>query len=354
MLTENRVMQREATIQSKAAEKIIKAAARTGVSADSLCDAAGLEPAALKDSDHRIPFAKIVLLYEKAAELTKDDAFGLHIGENVDPNAFDVLGYSVINSPTFGAALNRVVRYNFIWTNGSTFEVLNGASTTRVVYKYLDPSLKQRRQDAEMSLAAIASLGRRVTGVEWFPNLVSFEHPAPANTSEHQRIFGCEVLFATENNEFIFDSRVLNLPIIKADPGLCAVLDRHAEDLLSRFPAEQNLIDLARATITKELRRGDASLEQVAAEMGMSSRTVQRKLRQHGTSHQKLLDEVRKDLAVRFLREPEMAICEVAYLLGFSESSALHRAFKRWTGSTPNEFRRRSLNLSHPQRSSSL
>ena len=84
-----------------------------------------------------------------------------------------------------------------------------------------------------------------------------------------------------------------------------------------------------------------ASLEVVAERLGMSARTLQRKLHASGTSHQELLDEMRRDLAVRYLREPGMAVCEVAYLLGFSESSAFHRAFKRWTGTTPSEFRRR-------------
>jgi AraC-like DNA-binding protein len=126
-----------------------------------------------------------------------------------------------------------------------------------------------------------------------------------------------------------------------ADPGLCAVLDRHAEELLAKYPREDSLIERLRAIIKQQLSGGDASLERVAQQLGMSGRTLQRKLRDHGSSHQELLDEMRRDLAMRHLREPEMAICEVAYLLGFSESSALHRAFKRWTGMTPSEFRRR-------------
>lgn len=88
------------------------------------------------------------------------------------------------------------------------------------------------------------------------------------------------------------------------------------------------------------MRGGNTAVDRVAEQLGMSARTLQRKLRTFGTSHQELLDEMRKDLAMRYLHEPEMAVCEVAYLLGFSESSAFHRAFKRWTGTTPSEFRR--------------
>src|SRR5687767_2227938 len=116
-------MFRVPTIQANAVEKIIRAAGSSSVPAHSLYEAAGLNPEVLADPDHRIPFSTVVLLYEKAAELTGDAAFGLHVGENVDPKAFDVLGYSVINSPTFGAGLDRMVRYNSLWTNGSAFEV---------------------------------------------------------------------------------------------------------------------------------------------------------------------------------------------------------------------------------------
>lgn len=328
------------TIQAKAVEKIFRAAVPHGIARESLSVAIGFDPNLLADPDSRIPFAKIASLYEKAAELTGDHAFGLHVGESVDPKAFDVLGYSVINSATFGTALERVVRYNFTWTNGSTFEVEAGEETSTIKYIYLDQSVREHRHDAEMTLAAIACLGRAVTGVEWFPLSVCFQHPEPAVVSEHQRIFRCPVKFNSGSNILVVESSVLGLPIVKADPGLCAVLDRHAEELLDKYPHRDNFLARLREIIKDSLNGGDPGLEHVAGQLDMSARTLQRKLREHGTSHQELLDQMRKDLAMRYLREPEMAICEVAYLLGFSESSALHRAFKRWTGMTPNEFRK--------------
>src|SRR3989442_306668 len=332
-------MSRVPTIQARAVEKIARAAALRGVAARSLYEAVGLKAAVLDDPDQRIPFAQIVSLYEKAASLSGDDAFGLHVGEHVDPKAFDVLGYSVINSPTFGEALDRVVRYNFIWTNGSYFTVDKTGLDTRIIYTYLDDSLTARRHDTEMTLAAISVLGRRTTDTDWSPSEVSFQHTRPRDTSEHQRIFRCPVRFGAKANEFRFNSLHLRLPIVKADAGLCAVLDRHAVELLARYPREDTLIERLRTIVKHELNGGDASLERVSDQLGLSARTLQRKLREHGTSHQELLTQMRKDLAMRYLREPAMAICEVAYLLGFSESSAFHRAFKRWTGKTPNEFR---------------
>ena len=340
LLTES-LLSKVRTIQAKAAEKIIRAAAGRGVPAAALYRAVGMDPEVLNDPDSRIPFAQIVALYEHAARLTGDDAFGLHVGEHADPTAFDVLGYSVINSPTFGDALDRVVRYNSIWTNGSCFTVETVNGQTRVVYLYLDEAIRERRQDAEMTFAALVVLGRRVTNVDWSPSEIRFQHERPRETSEHERIFQCPICFAAATNEVVFDSVYSSLSIVKADPSLCALLDRHARELLARYPREDSLIERIRTLMKDELKGGDASLDVVAERLGMSARTLQRKLHASGTSHQELLDEMRRDLAVRYLREPGMAVCEVAYLLGFSESSAFHRAFKRWTGTTPSEFRRR-------------
>src|SRR5204862_291985 len=220
------------TIQAKAVEKIIRAAAARGVSARDLYDATNLDRTGLDDPDRRIPFAQLVELYEQGAKLTNDDAFGLHVGEKVDPKAFDVLGYSVINSSTLGEAFDRAVRYNFIWTNGSYFSIDKGSSLTRLVYVYVDDSITERRHDAEMTFAALASLSRTVTHSDLSPTRVTFQHDRPGDTREHQRIFNCPVEFNAASNQYFVESAALALPIVKADPGLCAVLDRHAEALI--------------------------------------------------------------------------------------------------------------------------
>jgi AraC-like DNA-binding protein len=331
------------TIQAKAVEKIINAAVGRGVTASSLYQAAALDPASLRSPDHRIPFAQLVSLYEIAAVATDDHAFGLHVGESVDATAFDVLGYSVINSANLGEALARVVRYHCIWTDGAAFELREEGAKAVLSYQYLDPAIREHRHDAEMTFAAFINLARAVTGTDWQPESVSFQHARPADFSEHKRIFRCPVRFAAEANEFVMKSAVLRLNIRKADARLCAVLDQHAEALRTRYPYHDDLIGRAREIIRKELNGGNPAIEGVAHKLGMSPRTLQRKLREQDTSHQQLVDDLRKALALRYLNEPAMAIGEVAYLLGFSESSAFHRAFKRWTGRTPNEYREKTL-----------
>jgi AraC-like DNA-binding protein len=332
-------MHRTYTVQAKAVEKIVKAAAAHGVEADDLYEAVQLDPSVLLDPDNRIPFAQLVALYEKAAALTADNNFGLHIGQSTNPSAFDVVGYCALNSPTLGAAFARVARYHSIWTDGAQFIVETANDRSAIVYAYADTSLREHRQDAEMTLATVTTLCRNIASVDFAPTSVEFQHDAPPNTSEHIRLFRCPIDFRAPSNKLTFASSFLSLPIAKADASLCAVLDRHAEELLAKFPPRDSLVDRVRGLITGELRGGDPSLDRVADQIGLTPRTLQRKLQELGTSHNELLDTMRRQLAMRYLREDEMAICEVAYLLGFSESSSFHRAFKRWTGLTPKEFR---------------
>jgi AraC-like DNA-binding protein len=300
-----------------------------------------LDPAVLLDPDNRILFAQLVALYEKAAELTGDDCFGLHLAQMINPTAFDIVGYCALNSPTLGAAFTRVARYHSIWTDGALFTLETSNDTSAIVYSYVGTSIHEHRQDAEITLALVTTLCRTIASPDFAPTAVEFQHDAPSDTSEHAKIFRCPVEFRAPSNKLFFASSFLSLPIAKADARLCALLDRHAEALLAKFPPRDSLIDQVRSIITGELRGGDPSLERVADQLSLTPRTLQRKLQDLGTSHNELLDQMRRQLAMRYLREPEMAICEVAYLLGFSESSSFHRAFKRWTGLTPKEFRYR-------------
>ncbi|MBV9210041.1 MAG: AraC family transcriptional regulator, partial [Acidobacteria bacterium] len=304
------------TISVKAVEKIVNAAELAGVRAGELYRAVGLNPALLKDPDNRIPFSQIVALYEQGARLTGDDAFGLHVGERTSVKMFDLVGYAVANSPTLGDALARASRYHMIWNDGAELRLETGGALSRLAYRYLDLNGAECRQDAEMTLALIMTFGRHVTGAEWAVREARFQHSKPQDVREHERIFRAPLQFEREVSELVFESKMLSLSLIEADPTLCAVLDRHAEELLTKLPRRGGLIDDVRALLRQALNGGDPGLEAISQQLGLSPRTLQRKLKEEQTSHQDLLDEMRRDLSVRYLQEREMAICEVAYLLG--------------------------------------
>ena len=324
--------------------KIINAASAAGVGPEKLCGEAGVDLRTLEDVDNLISFADFMRLYQCGVSLTGDDAFGLHVGERDSPKLYGILGYVTINSRNVGEALNRLVRFQQIRSNAYKFSVEVSGASVHLSYFYLtnEFSRQQRRHEAEETLCSIMQFARTITGIEWSPREVHFEHERPANVSEHERIFRAPVRFRKAVTKLIFDSSVLNMPIVTADLTLGSLLERQAEELLAKSASEEKTFtSRVRELIRKNLSGGKIRMEAFGRELGVSSRTLQRQLSEEGTSFQKLLEETQCEVSKIYLEQPEIAICEISYLLGFSQASAFHRAFRRWTGLTPKEFRLR-------------
>jgi AraC-like DNA-binding protein len=183
-------------------------------------------------------------------------------------------------------------------------------------------------------------VARQATGADFAPVEVRFRHGAPADPSEHRRLFRAPLRFESGMNGVVLRRDLLDAPLVKADAGLCAVLERHAAELLRRIPHATVLSERVRQLVAKDLASGVPSAGAVARGLSMSRRSLQRHLRADGTSHRDLVDTLRRELAMAYLAERRIAVAEVAFLLGFSEASAFHRAFKRWSGTTPAEYRR--------------
>ena len=308
-----------------------------------LCRSVELDLSTLEDNGNQIPFAQLIRLYEDAARLTGDDAFGLHIGEQTDVKIYGVLGYVTSNSQTYGEALNRLIRYQQIRTSAVSFSIDIIGADVHLAYNYLikKVSPQNRRQESEEMMSTMLHVGRKVTGVEWTLREIHFEHAQPENVSEHERIFRAPVHFNKPLTKFIFDKSVLELPLVEADLILGSLLERQAEELLSKSPQHGFFVHQVRQLIRDGLPVGEARIETVCRKLGNSMRTLQRKLREEDTSYQALLEATQRELSEFYLHKPEIALGEISYLLGFSQPSAFHRAFRRWTGLTPKEFRQR-------------
>jgi len=176
---------------------------------------------------------------------------------------------------------------------------------------------------------------RAATGVSFPVRRVTFVHRAPPDVTEHERIFGCPVRFEADYNRLYIDRLVWDTRTTGADRGVLQVLTEHADLLLQKLPRGPDLVERTRRAIGERLRGGDSSLEGVARELCTSARSLQRHLRDLGYSYNALADEVRAATARLYLEQPDIAIAEVAYLLGFADQSTFNRAFKRWTGLTP-------------------
>ena len=299
---------------------------------------AGIDTALLRDPDARVPWTAVLSLIGRAVEVTADTNLGLHIAEHADPGSLDVHFYAMLSSPTLGAGYERLCRYQRLIHETTRVELkVEGG---QAILRHLMPGgAAAPRQSAEFLLAIWVRGGGLVTGTDWAPREVRFGHPEPSDPSDHRRFFGAPVRFAAGENALVLPAELLGRPCLHADPSLLAVLDRYAADRLELAPRTTSFADRARAALLEELRGGEPSVERLAARLKTSVRTLNRHLAVERLSYRRLLDHLRQELACRHLADDRVSIAEVAFLLGFSELSAFYRAFKRWTGHTPAEFR---------------
>ena len=330
----------ETFLTARAVQPLVSGLTVMGHDPGPLLAAAGLDETTLRDPDARVPTSAVWSLIERAVEATGDTNLGHHIAERADPGSLDVHYYAMLSSPTLGAGYERLCRYQRLIHEVNRVEL--DVDGDRATLRHVMPGGNVApRHIAEFLLTVWVRGGRQATGTDWAPIEVRFAHPGPPDARAHARFFRAPVQFATGENALVLSAALLELPCVRSDPALLSVLDRFAADRLERAPGTASVAERARAALAEELRGGHATAGRLAARLKMSTRTLSRTLATEGTSFRRMLDQLRRELANRYLADDRASIGEVAFLLGFSELSAFHRAFKRWTGETPGEFRRR-------------
>lgn len=284
----------------------------------------------------RIPYESLIVLWEQVMRASGDPSFPIATGAAAKPDEYDAVGFACMMQPTLREAIHQCVRYARVWTDVSEWAVESTDHTTAMVFMCPEPQRLGVRCATENVLAEMLAAGRVLTGVDYPVAAVRFRHAAPRDTSHHERFFRGPIVWGAPRNEIVVSREHADLPLPKADPAIAAFFDRHIRQVIDRQIADTDRITpRVRAFLIDEIRRGAPSLEAAATKLGTSSRTLKRRLQEEGTSYQDLADAVRCDLAKRYLEETRLSLGEVAFLLGFSEPSAFHRAFKRWTGRTP-------------------
>jgi AraC-like DNA-binding protein len=295
----------------------------------------------LDDPEARLPHRIAVSLLKHVAAGTGDDAVGLHAAERVYPGDFDVLEYAALSSATLGESILITNRYLRLVHDAADFTLDVGQ---QAVWQYsFPPGIVLPPPAAEYFMSVFVILGRRYAGCDFLRGgAVHFTHPAPGDTSEHQRLFGTDVRFGQSHNQLVMPLPALALPLVKSDPALRTLLERVARDMVDRLPKADALTSQIRPLLTSELGRGDPGIVTLARHLHMTPRTLRRRLREIGTTHRDILEQLRKKLAIRYLSERAIGTTEVAFLLGYSNASAFHKAFKRWTGMSASEYRRKN------------
>jgi AraC-like DNA-binding protein len=314
----------------------VHAARSAGLNVGRILREAGIPSQTMSDADARVPEETANALWDAVARASGDPDFGLHAAERMEVGPLGLIEYLGRTSATLGEALHQVVRYVAILADPPEVSLSIGADVAHfVVHRDSLP-----RPLAEFAMALLTIRVRQIAGSDLDPLAVEFVHPAPAGTAEHARIFRAPVRFGQPRTAMLLPRRVLDRPLLTAEPGLSRILEHHARDLLARVRSHGSLVGRAYQAVAESLRGGPATLDDVARRVGMSRRTLQRRLREAGTSHQALLEEVRRRLALFYVGEQALPPGEVAYRLGFSDPTAFHHAFKRWTGTTPAAYAR--------------
>jgi AraC-like DNA-binding protein len=307
---------------------------------------AGLSRRQVRDPDQRIPFRKHALLFELAAQACKDPYFGLKLGARVDVREAGLLGYVTLSSPTFGRALENVVRYHRVLSEGFRLNFEVDQRHAVLAAMPADPSGVVGRQAVEFATSVVVRMCRDLTAQKVTPLRVRFVHLPPRSKARYAAVLKAPVDFEQPRIEVLFPKEMLPVPVKSADHRLLRILEAYCREILGKRAEESDIVFDVREVIIKLLSGGVPTLERMAAEVNTSVRTLERRLKAKGWTYKQLVDDLRRQLALRYVKDPRLRLSQLGFLLGFSENAAFVHAFRRWTGSTPMRYRAAMLSPS--------
>lgn len=309
-----------------------------GVDAKKFGRLVGVDVAERPSIDDRFPSDLADRSFATAASLIADPAFALRAAECWHPSHLGTLGYAWMSSGSLRTALNRFVRYWRIIGQRASHRLEDGAEGLRLVHDHGRGDDPVGLLVADYWLSLLVGMCRANFGPEFRLRSVTLRRPQPADPAPYYAFFACPVAFAAAEDGFVIDADVADRPLPSSNRELAHTFDTILTRELAQLEAGR-LPDRCRAYLLQELTSGEPSEADLAKAMGMSRRTLQRRLDECGVTFKQLLEQTRYDLALRYLDDPAKSITEITFLLGFSEQSAFTRAFKRWNGKPPSTYR---------------
>jgi AraC-like DNA-binding protein len=310
----------------------------SGLDAQALFKRHGIDPALLSDPNARIPTSTWDALTLDAASQIPDPAFGLLASRCWHPSNLGALGYAWLTSSTLRTGLGRVVRYWRLLGESSTTHLEESSDGLTVVLARQSLNPVSSAIAADFILSLLVDMCRMNAGASLRPLSVNLLRKRPKDSQVYRRHFGCAVHFSAEEESFTLSRKDVDRPLPTSNRQLAATLDQILAEQLAHLD-KKDVVARCQAHLLDQLSSGEISEDGMAEELHMSRRTLQRKLAEADLTYQKLVDDTRRDLAMRHLEDPRHSITDVTFLLGFSQQSAFTRAFKRWTGVSPSEYR---------------
>jgi AraC-like DNA-binding protein len=321
-------------------QAFVEFAAARGVDAQGLLTKASIARSELEDRDARIAIGRYVTLVRAAKALADDPALPLRFGAEVDLSELSIVGLIGLASETMADALVQLNRYGALVVEvdagGERFRNEFDARGLWMVDARPEPNLFPELTEITFA-RMLAGAGRIIPTFR--AHEVHVTHAAPAHAAAYQEILGAPVTFGSPWNAYRMDPNVVSQRIQKQPRYVFGILTRHAEALLERLAETATTRGKVEALILPILHKGEIGIEAIAEHMAMSRQTLYRRLKDEGVTFEQVLDDLRHRLALDYLSAKRASVKETAYLVGFSEPAAFSRAFKRWTGRSPSEFK---------------
>ncbi|MEM8816314.1 MAG: AraC family transcriptional regulator ligand-binding domain-containing protein [Pseudomonadota bacterium] len=305
-----------------------------------LLQSVNVDPEAPVDPRYMVADTDYYALCEK---VTREDGHGcsvpLRVGASMRCDDYGAFGLAWKTALNLRGSYARAERYGKVLTSVSTYELrAEGGRLFMTLHRAGERSLGLRLSN-EQTITAITQISREVCGQAFSPEAVYFKHNSPGDVTAHEDYFGCPVRYAADRDALQVSDDILEAPNRLGDAGVSRFFDLHLEQELSELADDRELAQRVRIQISQALSQGVPNVSDIAGRLGMSARTLQRRLADKDYTFQALVDGARRELAERLLRGTDYSLAEIAFLTGFSEQSAFTRAFKRWAGQTPRSFR---------------
>ncbi|HZC56418.1 MAG TPA: AraC family transcriptional regulator [Xanthobacteraceae bacterium] len=294
----------------------------------------------VSDDNDRVPVKSQIRFLNLVAAALQKDFLGIRLAQKVDLREVGLLYYILASSQILGDALRRVARYSAINNEGVRLIYRQHQKTASITFEHVGISRVADRHQIEFFVTVLFRICQQLVGRRLTPDSISFVHRRRSLPADLRLYFGCQVRFSSKLDEIVYARRVLEMPVISADPFLNKLLERFCEEAIAgRRVRSSNWRTKIENAVAQLLPHGRSQVADVCSQIGVSSRTMSRRLASEKLTFAKLLDDLRHDLAKRYLREPNLPISEIAWLLGYRQTSSFNHAFKRWTGTRPSRVR---------------
>lgn len=312
---------------------------RAGCDSVALFRAAGLDVALLADPEARYPLSGTTRLWQLAVAATGDSAFGLRVASQISPASAHAVGFALPTSATLKDAFQRIARYSRIVTDVGSMELRDHGDEFHVLISTPANAPRPADEAVDAFVSVQVRMSRALLDREVSPLRIELCRGVPRERYNFEQILRAPLYFCAAHNLIAFDQATANRPLDGANPLLARNYDDVAQKVLADLD-QARVLRQVRDELIQRLPEGEPSQEDIATALNVSTRSLQRRLAENGSSYRELLDDTRRELALGWLRHRACTVTEVTCLLGFSGISSFTRAFRRWTGQSPSEYRR--------------